>query len=210
MPPGRFVTLEGGEGAGKTTQARRLAERLRDLGHEPVVTREPGGSPGAEAIRGLLLSGGARKQGPLAETMLFYAARQDHLATVIRPALAAGRWVICDRFSDSTRAYQGAGGGVADAVFDALEHLVVGRTRPDLTLVLDLPPEAGLARARLRSRESVDRFEGEDLGFHHALRRALLGIAEREPKRCAVVDALRPPDEVAEEIWRLTCARLAP
>ncbi len=210
MPPGRFITLEGGEGAGKTTQAHRLAGRLRDAGRVPVLTREPGGSPGAEAIRKLLLSGGARKQGPLVETMLFYAARQDHLAAVIRPALAAGRWVICDRFSDSTRAYQGAGGGVADAVLKALEHVIVGPTRPHLTLILDLPPEAGLARARLRSNAAADRFEGEDMGFHRALRRALLAIAAREPERCAVVDAMRPPDEVAEEIWRVTRTRLSP
>ena len=146
-----------------------------------VVTREPGGSPAAETIRRVLLSGQARDAGPLVETMLFYWARQDHLDRLVRPALAAGRWVISDRFADSTRAYQGAAGGVPAAALDALDELVVGETRPDLTLVLDLPPETGLARAR--DRGAADRFEGEDLGFHRALRAALLAIAAREPGR---------------------------
>ena len=170
------------------------------------MTREPGGSPGAEAIRDILLSGHAREAGPLVEAMLFYAARQDHLETVIRPALAAGRWVISDRFADSTRAYQGAAGGVPGTALDALDALVVGDTRPDLTLILDLPPEAGLARARRRA--AADRFEGEDLGFHRALRAALLAIAARERERCAVVDAARPADEVAAEIRRIVEERL--
>ena len=217
---GRFVTFEGGEGAGKSTQVRRLADALARTGHAPVVTREPGGSPAAEAIRNILLSGHAREAGPLVETMLFYAARQDHLETVIRPALAAGRWVISDRFADSTRAYQGAAGGVPSATLDALDALVIGETRPDLTLILDLPPEAGLARARSRSaagshsvaggRGTADRFESEDLGFHRALRAALLAIAAREPGRCAVVDASRPVDEVAEAIRRVVETRLGP
>jgi dTMP kinase len=185
-----------------------LADALARTGHAPVVTREPGGSPAAEAIRNILLSGHAREAGPLVETMLFYAARQDHLETVIRPALAAGRWVISDRFADSTRAYQGAAGGVPSATLDALDALVIGETRPDLTLILDLPPEAGLARAG--SRGAADRFESEDLGFHRALRAALLAIAAREPGRCAVVDASRPVDEVAEAIRRVVEARLGP
>ncbi|MCP8941114.1 dTMP kinase [Alsobacter sp. SYSU M60028] len=207
---GRFVTLEGGEGAGKSTQIRRLAARLAERGVAVVATREPGGSPRAEEIRAVILSGSARRLGPLAEALLFAAARADHLDVTIRPALARGAWVVCDRFFDSTRAYQGARGGVDASVLAALDRIVVGETRPDLTLVLDLPAELGLARAHARrgAAEPVDRFEAEDLAFHEALRRDFLAIAAAEPARCVVVDASGGEDEVAEAVWRAVESRL--
>jgi len=152
---GRFITLEGGEGAGKTTQAKVLAERLRRKGINVLLTREPGGTPRAEAIRDVLLSGKAKRYGALGEAVLFYAARESHLELGIRPALARGTWVICDRFSDSTRAYQGAAGGLPLSVIETLDKAVVGDTRPDLTLIFDLPPELGLRRATERRRDSV-------------------------------------------------------
>ena len=195
-PAGRgvFITLEGGEGAGKSTQAARLAATLRARTGRPVtVTREPGGSPWAEEIRTALLAGVAKPYGPFAEALLFSAARLDHLDRLIRPALARGESVVCDRFIDSTHAYQGAAGGLDPAVLTALERVVVGRTRPDLTLILDLPPETGLARA-------ADRFEGEALGFHTRLRAAFLEIAKAEPGRCAVIDATSGPDAVEAAI----------
>ena len=207
---GRFVTFEGGEGAGKSTQVRRLAARLGEHGVKTVLTREPGGSPRAEEIRELILSGAASQLGPTTETVLFYAALADHLAFTIRPALSRGSWVICDRFSDSTRAYQGAAGGVDPQVIGALEKVVVGSTRPDLTIVLDLPVKEGLARAAARRgrEETVDRFEAEGIAFHEALRQAFLTIARDEPARCAVVDAARPEDEVAEAVWHVVAERL--
>ncbi len=207
---GRFITFEGGEGAGKSTQVRRLAARLEELGLPVVVTREPGGSPGAEAIRHVLLAGAAKPLGPIAETTLFAAARADHLDTTIRPALARGEWVISDRFSDSTRAYQGATGHVAPELIESLEQIAVGDTRPDLTLILDLPAEEGLARAAARSGPGADRFESESIGFHRVLRERFLAIAAREPARCAVIDARAAPEEVAEAIWRVVEERLKP
>ncbi|MBJ7543600.1 dTMP kinase [Rhodomicrobium udaipurense] len=152
---GRFITLEGGEGAGKTTQAKVLAERLRRKGINVLLTREPGGTPRAEAIREVLLSGKAKRFGALGEAVLFYAARESHLELCIRPALERGTWVICDRFSDSTRAYQGAAGGLPLSVIETIDKAVVGDTRPDLTLIFDLPPELGLKRAAERLREGV-------------------------------------------------------
>ncbi len=208
---GRFITFEGGEGAGKSTQAALLAERLRALGIGVDVTREPGGSPGAEVIRHVLLSGAAKPLGPEVETLLFAAARDEHLNSTIRPALSRGRWVICDRFADSTRVYQGILGHVDQRLIRALERLTVGRTKPDLTLVLDLPPEIGLRRAgRRRGDDHADRFEQESLEFHEKLRDAYLQIAREEPERCAVIDATEDPDFVANEIWRLVEVRLAP
>jgi len=207
---GKFVTFEGGEGAGKSTQIRRLAERLTASGREAVVTREPGGTPTAEAIRRFLLSG-AVKLGAAEEAVLFAAARADHVDRVIRPALAAGRWVLSDRFADSTRAYQGATGGADADLLDALDRVAVGRTRPDLTIVLDIPAEAGLARAgdrRTRGGESPDRFERDDVATHEARRRAFLAIAEREPDRCVVVDAAASEEAVAEAVWRAVSTRL--
>lgn len=200
MRRGRFITLEGGEGAGKSTQARRLSDRLRERGIQVVQTREPGGSPGAEALRALLVEGGAERWSPLSEALMMYAARSDHLERVIRPALESGAWVVCDRFSDSTRAYQGAGGGVAAEVIEQLDRAVVGDDRPDLTLVFDLPVEAGLARAAHRAGGEA-RFESKGVHFHQRLRQGFLTIAADEPARCRVVDATRPADEVAETVW---------
>ncbi|MGX7707648.1 dTMP kinase [Methylobacterium sp. Gmos1] len=213
--PGCFITFEGGEGAGKSTQIARLAAWLRADGtaeaREVVTTREPGGSPRAERIRAAVLSGVAKPHGPFAEALLFAAARLDHLATLIRPSLDRGAIVLCDRFSDSTRAYQGAAGGLDAGTLIALERVVVGATRPDLTLILDLPPEIGLARARQRERASArgpDRFEAEALEFHQRLRAAFLAIAEAEPARCAVIDAQGSPDRVAQAIRSAVAARL--
>ena len=210
--PGCFITFEGGEGAGKSTQIARAAAWLRagaDAPREVVTTREPGGSPRAERIRGAVLSGVAKPYGPFAEALLFAAARLDHLATLIRPSLARGAIVLCDRFSDSTRAYQGAAGGVDAETLAALERVVVGATRPDLTLILDLPPEIGLARARQRDRaQGPDRFEAEALGFHQRLRAAFLAIAAAEPARCVVIDAQGAPDAVAQAIRAAVAARL--
>lgn len=200
---GRFITLEGGEGAGKSTQAARLVEELGRRGIRAIATREPGGSPRAEEIRTVILSGSASRMGPLAEALLFSAARADHLAATIRPALARGDWVICDRFADSTRAYQGAAGGLDSAVINALERIVVGDTRPDLTLILDLPATDGLRRASARRGEgaAADRFEGEAVAFHDALRREFLAIARRAPERCVVIDASADADRVARDVW---------
>ncbi|GJD34461.1 dTMP kinase [Methylobacterium aerolatum] len=209
---GVFITLEGGEGAGKSTQAARLAATLRArTGRPVVVTREPGGSPRAEEIRAAVLAGVAKPYGPFAEALLFSAARLDHLETLIRPALARGETVICDRFLDSTRAYQGAADGLDAELLDALERVVVGPTRPDLTLILDLPAETGLARARARGAaagEGADRFEAESLGFHTRLRAAFLEIANREPARCAVIDAAAGPDDVEAAIRAVIATRL--
>jgi dTMP kinase len=206
---GRFITLEGGEGAGKSTQQRRLAARLVAAGLTVVATREPGGSPRAEEIRALVLSGAAERLGPTAEALLFAAARADHLDKTIRPALARGDWVVCDRFADSTRAYQGAAGGIDPHVVQALERIVVGDTRPDLTLVLDLPVETGLARAHARRGSGgVDRFEGEPRAFHDALRRAFTAIAAREPERCVLIDASAAEDDVAAVVWTAVACRL--
>ena len=206
MNRGRFITFEGGEGAGKSTQARRLAERLRGLGHEVVLTREPGGSPGAEALRALLVEGDADRWSPLSETLMMYAARADHLERTIRPALARGAWVICDRFLDSTRAYQGA--GTPPGLITDLERAVVGADLPNLTLVFDLPVETGLARAGARAGGEA-RFEAKGEAFHQALRAAFLEIARREPQRCVVVDAAPAPDAVAQAVWAAVTAQFA-
>ncbi|GJD83853.1 dTMP kinase [Methylobacterium haplocladii] len=215
-PTGVFITFEGGEGAGKSTQVLRLAAHLREqTGREVVTTREPGGTPRAEAIREAVLAGAAKPYGAFAEALMFSAARIDHLDHLIRPALAQGAIVLCDRFSDSTRAYQGAAGGVDGSVLRALERVVVGETRPHLTLILDLPPETGLARARRRAASAApdgegeaDRFEAEALGFHERLRAAFQGIAEAEPERCAVIDATAEPDAVEAAIRKAVATRL--
>jgi dTMP kinase len=204
--PGRFITFEGGEGSGKSTQAKRLAERLKLRGHEVVLTREPGGSPGAEAIRHLLLNGIAKPLGPEAETFMFAAARDDHVATMIRPALDRGAWVVCDRFIDSTRVYQGSLGNVDQRLIRALERLVVGETMPDLTFIMDVPPEIGLARASERG-HGVDRFEAEHVEYHRLLREAYREIAEREPDRCALVDGTASADAIAVRLWMLVSER---
>lgn len=206
---GRFITFEGGEGAGKTTQQRLLADSLRARGVAMVATREPGGSPLAEKLRKALLSGRAAALGPLGEATLFSAARIDHVDTLIEPALARGAFVLCDRFADSTRAYQGALGQADERMIALLERVAVRETRPDLTIVLDLPSSDGLARATRRRAEGAapDRFESEDASFHEALRRAFLTIAACEPDRCCVVNALQPKEEVARAIWQLVEAR---
>lgn len=196
----RFITFEGGEGSGKSTQAKRLAERLRLRGHEVVETREPGGSPGAEAIRHLLLSGIAKPLGPEAETFMFAAARDDHVNATIRPALERGAWVVCDRFIDSTRVYQGTLGNVDQRLIRALERLVVGDTWPDLTFILDVPPEIGLKRVDTRG-EGINRFEAEDLEYHRLLREAYRDLAEQEPERCVLVDGSPGADAIAVRIW---------
>ena len=204
---GRFITFEGGEGTGKSTQAAALAERLRAAGREVVQTREPGGSPGAEALRGLLVSGEGDRWSPLAETLLMYAARADHLDRVIRPALARGAWVVCDRFADSTRAYQGAGGGAPEDLIETLDARVVGADQPDLTLVFDLPVEAGLARAADRGGAEA-RFEGKGPAFHQRLRDAFRAIATAHPERCVMVDAAGDREAVAERVWTAVQDRL--
>ncbi len=208
---GRFITFEGGEGSGKSTQARLLAEKLNSLGVAVKLTREPGGSPAAEVIRHILLSGVAKPLGAEAEAMLFAAARDDHLATTIRPALDRGVWVISDRFADSTRVYQGVLGEVDPRLIRRLERLIVGETWPDLTFVLDIPVEHGLMRANVRrGAAAVDRFEGEDANFHSKLREAYRQLAASEPARCIMIDATQPREKVAEQIWSLVNARLDP
>lgn len=211
LASGRFVTLEGGEGAGKSTLARALAGRLEKAGQRVVLTREPGGSPSAEVLRHVLLSGGAAPLGPFAEAVLFASARDDHLEHTIRPALGRGAVVICDRFADSTRAYQGALGGVEPQVIEAMERIVVGRTRPDLTFVIDLDPSVGMSRVGRRA-EALDRFEQEGEDFHQKLRRAFLDIARRDPGRCVVLDGARSAQEVETAAWQVLRERfgLAP
>lgn len=203
---GRFITFEGGEGSGKSTQAKRLAERLKLRGHDVVLTREPGGSPGAEAIRHLLLNGIAKPLGPEAETFMFAAARDDHVNTLIRPSLDRGSWVISDRYIDSTRVYQGSLGNVDQRLIRALERLVVGDAMPDLTFVLDVPPEVGLQRAEGRGTDA-DRFEAEHIDYHRLLRDAYREIVEREPDRCVLIDGTASADAIAVRIWMLVSER---
>lgn len=205
---GRFITLEGGEGAGKSTHAARLAEWLKGQGIPIVVTREPGGSPKAEALRELLLSGRVAPFGPEAEALIFAIARADHMMETIRPALAAGKWVISDRFYDSTRAYQGAA-GVSETRLAELERLAVGDDRPDLTLILDVPVAAGMKRIDGRSGEP-DRFESDGRALHEARRKAFLEIARREPGRCVVIDASGDKADVARAIRSAVAERLKP
>ncbi len=208
---GRFITFEGGEGTGKSTHAATLAARLKLLGVGVVLTREPGGSPGAEIMRHILLSGIAKPLGADVEAVLFAAARDDHLTSVIRPALAAGRWVLCDRFADSTRVYQGVVGEVDPRAIRALERIVVADTRPDLTFILDVPAEQAMQRAaRRRGAAGADRFEEEARTFHERLRDGFLMLAASEPERCVPIDATQPKEEVAAQIWRIVSERLDP
>ncbi|MCK8782348.1 dTMP kinase [Rhizobium sp. NTR19] len=202
--PGLFVTFEGGEGAGKSTQIRRLADRLRRAGHDVLVTREPGGSPGAEAVRHVLLSGAAEEFGVRMEAMLFAAARNDHVEEVIRPALESGAIVLCDRFIDSSRVYQGVTGNLETDFIEALQRVAIDRVVPDCTLILDLPAETGLGRARRRAADAApDRFEREEIETHEKRREAYLEIAEAEPQRCRVVNAERAEDEIADEVYAI-------
>ena len=206
---GKLITFEGGEGAGKSTQVSILVERLRSAGRHAIATREPGGSPVAEDIRETLLSGKVKQFGPFAEALLFSIARQDHIDTVIADALARGQWVVCDRFLDSTRAYQGATGGVPAPVISALERLTLHGIMPNLTIVLDIPVAEGRARMA-RRRGAPDRFESQDLAQHERIRKAFLNIAEEEPGRCVVIDARKPEALVAEDVWEAVAERLSP
>ncbi|MXY40341.1 MAG: dTMP kinase [Rhodospirillaceae bacterium] len=208
---GRFITVEGGEGAGKSTQIRRLATWLDGQGIETVVTREPGGTPGAEAVRALLVTGDTERWDATTEALLVSAARRDHAERLIRPGLARGAWVLCDRFADSTLAYQGYAGGLPLDGLTALTRFAVGDLTPDLTIVLDLPAEAGLARAGRRMAagpEAETRFEGRDLRFHEAVRDGFLDIARKDPARCVVLDATAPADDVARQIAAVVEGRL--
>ncbi|MFL6688594.1 MAG: dTMP kinase [Alphaproteobacteria bacterium] len=227
--PARFITLEGGEGAGKSTHARRLSQALFDHGIENIVTREPGGSPGAEDVRRLLVQGDVDRWDPIAETLLLFAARRDHILRTIEPALSKNRWVICDRFTDSTYAYQGVGRELDRETIGNLHKLAIGDFAPDLTLVLDVSPATGLLRTSTRAMPLFDpamkdpdspeaksalnrrkeaRFERFGKTFHERLRQAFLEIAKREPTRCVVVDATDVQDRVAAVIWGAVCTRL--
>lgn len=211
MAKGHFITFEGGEGAGKSTQIKLLAERLEAEDHDVIVTREPGGSAGGEAVRHVLLSGAAEPFGPAMEAMLFAAARSDHVEQVIRPAMEAGKIVLCDRFLDSSRVYQGVSGGLDKSFMAALESVAVNGTMPDLTLILDLDPAEGMRRAKMRrGTDEIDRYEREDLALHEERREAYIDIARAEPARCVVIDAAKTPEEVADLIWSYVKKVIAP
>ena len=206
---GQFITFEGGEGAGKSTQIRILADRLEGANRRVLVTREPGGSPGAEIMRHVILSGMGKLLGPEAETLLFAAARDDHVPAVIKPALEQGIWVLCDRFSDSTRAYQGSLGEVDPGLLRAMQRVTIGNLKPDLTFILDLPVEIGVGRANARRGSAApDRFEAEGLQFHQKLRDAFRQIAAEEPERCTLIDADATTENVAQQIWTKLLERL--
>ncbi len=206
---GFFVTFEGGEGAGKSTQITRLAKALREAGHDVVVTREPGGSTGAEAVRHVLLSGAAEPFGPSMEAVLFAAARSDHVEQVIRPAVTRGAIVLCDRFLDSSRVYQGVTGNLDPRFMARLEEVTVNGMMPDMTLILDIDPELGLQRAHARrGNDAADRFEKETLDVHRRRREAFLAIAADEPERCVVINASRGAEEVSEAVVATVFARL--
>lgn len=208
---GYFITFEGGEGSGKSTHAAMLAERLKERGIEVVLTREPGGSTGAEIIRHVLLSGAAKPLGPETEAILFAAARDDHVKAMIAPALEAGKCVVCDRFMDSTRVYQGVLGHVDPRLIRSLERVTVGQIVPNLTFIIDIPVHIGLARAaRRRGGSQSDRFESETQKFHEALRQAYIALAQAEPDRCVLIDGRNTREMVAEEIWKTLVERLRP
>ncbi|MEP3280557.1 MAG: dTMP kinase [Stappiaceae bacterium] len=202
----RFITFEGGEGAGKSTQIARLADKLQSEGIASIITREPGGSPGAEAIRHVILSGAAESLGPDAEAMLFAAARSDHIEQTIKPALSRGKWVLCDRFVDSTQVYQGEG-GADPRIVDALKLISIGSCMPDLTIIIDIPAEIGLERARKRQTAehpgAPDRFEKEALSIHEGRRQAFLKLAADNPGRCVVVDGMQGIDGVEQQVWNV-------
>lgn len=208
---GRFITFEGGEGVGKSTQVERLKQRLERANVPVIATREPGGTLKAERIREAVLSGAGEPYGGLAEALLFSAARLDHLRAVIRPALEEGHVVLCDRFFDSTRVYQGLDPKMDLRLLDSLERITLDGIRPDLTIVLDLPAEAGMARAaarRVGGDTATDRFEGEEVLFHEKLRRGFLAVAAAEPERCTVIAADLSPERIEEQVWRTVEGRL--
>ena len=209
-PRGKLITFEGGEGAGKSSQARLLKSSLEEGGKRVVLTREPGGSPGAEQIRKLVVEGEPQRWTPLSETLLFLAARADHVARIIEPSLANGMWVVSDRFSDSTFVYQGVARGLGTEKVRRLHEAALGSFAPDLTLVLDLDPAEGLKRAGRRAHGDENRFERFDAAFHETLRAAFRDIARSEPKRCVVIDAGRAPEMVAADVWRAVEDRLKP
>ncbi len=204
---GRLITFEGGEGVGKSTQIRRLGTMLVQAGLEVVTTREPGGTPGAEAIRNLVTEGHADRWSPMTETLLFLAARQDHIERLIAPALAEGRWVLCDRFIDSTRVYQGIAGTLGLDLIDQLHRTIFDRLAPDLTILLDLPIETGLARREAAG--AANRFEQKVTDFHQAVRNGFLDLAGREPERFSLIDAAPLEDEVAIQIGQAVKRRFA-
>jgi dTMP kinase len=204
---GRFITFEGGEGAGKSTQAQMLGTWLKARGLDVLLTREPGGSPGAETIRQILVTGDAGRWDPMTETLLHFAARHDHVLNTIEPALSAGRWVVCDRFVDSTIAYQGYGLGVDRAFIAALEISILRGLRPDLTLMLELPVVLGLARAAER-RGNEDRYETMDIEFHERLRHGFHAIAAGEPARCVLIDAAEDVNAVHRRVIAAVETRL--
>ena len=208
MTRGRFITREGGEGAGKSTQLRRLAADLKARGVDCLVTREPGGTEGAEAIRELIVHGPPERWRPLAELYLFLAAREDHLHRAILPALERGQWVLCDRFADSTRVYQGWAGGLGLELVDRLQAPLLGAHRPDLTLVLDLPVELGLARCAARG--AMARFEAKGAEFHERVRAGFHRVAELEPERFVMIDASGDEAQVAAAVARAVARRLGP
>ncbi len=209
---GKFISLEGGEGAGKSTQVARLSDALKSKDLDVISTREPGGAPGAEEIRKLLVEGSPDRWEPVAETLLHFAARHVHLSQTIRPALVAGKWVVSDRFSDSTMAYQGYGLGLGRALINDLNRTIVGSFATDLTIVLDINAEDGLTRSKAMMAEDGSketRYEQMTVEFHQRMRDGFLDIADREPNRCAVVDAGQSEDEVAAQIWSLVSSRLS-
>jgi len=208
LTEGRFITLEGGEGAGKSTQAARLTQALARQGLDVVLTREPGGSPNAERIRALLLAPSEVPWPALSEALLHFAARAEHLTFTIEPAVRRGAWVVCDRFTDSTRAYQGYGQGLSLAVIDRLDAVVCQGRKPDLTIILDLPVEEGLARARHRDGATASRYEALGLEFHRHLRDGFHAIAAREPDRCVLIDGQGEPGAVHAAIMNALERRL--
>lgn len=211
---GKFITFEGGEGSGKSTQARMLSDALSAHGVATAMTREPGGSPFAEAMRQVILDPATPPHSPLSEALLFYAARADHLDKMVRPALNDGAWVICDRFIDSTRVYQGVAGGLPGEVIDTLNEMIVAPTLPDLTIILDLPAELGLGRAyarrvdRINPDTEADAYEKRDLEFHWRLREAFQAIAAAEPERCVLIDGAQEAQDVFAQVWRAVESRL--
>ena len=204
---GRFITLEGGEGAGKSTQVARLKELIEARGHECIATREPGGAPGAEMVRKLLVEGPTEQWDGVTEALLHFAARREHLRTTVLPAIARGAWVVSDRFADSTMAYQGYGHGIDRAILGTLYDITVGAFRPDLTLILDLPVDTGLARAASR-RGKETRYESLPLDFHERVRAGFLDIAAADPERCVVIDATAGIDDIARAIGDALATRL--